>query len=125
MALNFFDRASVADGVSAQSTINLSSLVTAIQNKGVDPYFDSTLKIGVVYVYYTHQDGRQRKKLIHDSVVHQSLVSWTSNARDGTWEKTGLKIFDKDGATTLLGRTDIGTGEDLTHSSGTTTLNLV
>jgi hypothetical protein len=40
MSLNYFDRATVADGTSAVSTINLNSLVTAIQTKGTDTYFD-------------------------------------------------------------------------------------
>lgn len=124
MSLNFFDRASVSDGTSAYSTINLGSLVTAIQTKGADSYFDSTAKIGPVYVFYTHQDGRQQKKLVHDATAHQSFVSWTPNARDGTWQKTEIKAFDKDGAVSFLFRTNIGTGEDLTHSGGMTTLNL-
>jgi hypothetical protein len=123
MSLNYFDSTSVSDGTVAWSTINLGSLVTAIQNKAADTYFDSTSKIGTVYVYYLHQDGRQQKKIIHDSTAHQAYVSWSTNARDGTWAKDQLKIFDKDGAITYLYRSDIGTSEDLTHSGGQTTLN--
>jgi hypothetical protein len=123
VSLNYFDRSSVADSTSAYSKINTSSLVSKIQSINPDTYFDSTDKIGTVYVYYTHQDGRQLKKLVHDSTGHQAFVSWTPNARDGTWQKTELKVFDKDGAITFVDHTSI-TGEDLSHSAGTTTLNV-
>lgn len=123
MSLNYFDRTSVSDGTAAYSTIDLSTVVSTIQGLGADTYFDSTAKIGTVYVYYTHEDGRQQKKLIHDSTAHQAFVSWSSNARDGTWQKTRLKVFDHDGAIVYLERATIGTSEDLTHSGGQTTLN--
>jgi hypothetical protein len=51
------------------------------------------------------------------------LVRWSSNAQDGAWQKTGFKVFDLNGAEVNLSRNDIGTGEDLTHSSGNTNLN--
>jgi hypothetical protein len=123
MSLNYFNVASVTTDVDATSTIDQADLVTAIQNKGVDDYFDTTNELGKVYIYYTHEDGRQQKKLRHDSVTHQAVVNWSEFARDGTWEKTQVKAFDHDGATTFLYRSDIGSAEDLTHSDGTTTLN--
>jgi len=123
--LNYFDQASVVDGSSATSTLNLSYISSTIQSLYPgDTYFDSTEKIGPVYVYYTHQDGRQVKKLVHPAATHQSLASWSSYARDGTWQKTKLKIFDNDGASVLLDRSSIGASEDLTHSLGIMTLNV-
>ena len=123
MALNTFNTGSVTTDVDATSTIDSSALVTAIQNKGADTYFDTTSELGKVYVYYTHEDGRQEKKLIHEGSPLTATVSWSQYARDGTWEKSQVKAFDHDGATTFLYRADIGTSEDLTHSDGTTTLN--
>jgi hypothetical protein len=121
-SLNYFDQTSVMDGTLAHSVMDLGNVVSKIQSINPDTYFDSTNKIGTVYVYYTHQDGRQRKKLVHDSAGHQAPVSWTPNARDGTWQKTELKVFDKDGAITFVMSI---TGEDLTHSAGATTLNVI
>jgi len=123
--LSYFDSTSVSDGTPAHSTIDLNNLVSRVQSIEPDSYFDSTDKVGTVYVYYTHQDGRQRKKLVHDSTAHNAMVSWTPNAKDGTWEKTEFKVFDKDGAITFVDQTHIGNSEDLTHSGGTTTLNII
>jgi len=122
---NYYDRTSVNDGTSAQSTLNLSYISSTIQllYPG-DTYFDSTNKIGPVYVYYMHQDGRQVKRIVHPAATHQSLASWSSNARDGTWQKMKLKIFDNDGASVLIDRSSIGVSEDLTHSLGSMTLNI-
>jgi hypothetical protein len=124
MAINFFNTATVADGTAVTSTVNISELVSAIQTKGADPYFDTTSEIGMVFVYYTHEDGRQEKKVVHNSSTHEGTVQWSTNARDGTWAKSRIKAFDKDGALAYLERSDIGTTEDLTHQFGVTNLNI-
>ena len=124
MSLNYFDQASVTSGQTATSTIDKADLVTAIQNDSADTYFDSTSKIGKVYVYYDHEDGSQQKKIVHEGSSLEGTVSWSTFARDGTWEKSTIKAFDHDGAVDLLYRASIGSSEDLTHSDGTTNLNV-
>ena len=125
MSLNYFSSSLVPDGTNVISTINLSSLVTALQTVFPgDTYFDSTAKIGYVYVTYLHSAGRQRKKVIHDPTTHTGIVQWSSTARDGTWQKYSIKVFDKDSAYDTLSRANIGTSEDITHSGGITLLNI-
>lgn len=125
MSLSYFDRTSVNDGTSATSTINLSAMVTALQTAYPgDTYFDSTTKIGYVYVYYNHTAGRQVKKVVHDPITHTGTAQWSSYAKDGTWQKNQIKVFDKDGAYDILYRANIGTAQDITHASGKTNLNI-
>ena len=124
VALNVFTQSTVSVDSTAVSNINSAKLVAVIQAAtGGDPYFDTTSELGRVDVYYTHQDGRQRKILHHLGGL-TGTISWSDDARDGTWEKTQVKAFDKDGATVLLTRTDIGTSEDLTKSGSTINLNM-
>ncbi len=123
--LSYFDSTSVIDGSDATSVINLALLSSTIQlYYPEEDYFDSTAKIGTVYVYYTHQDGRQKKKLVHSSSTHQCVVNWDPSARDGTWMKTGLKVFNPDGAYVMLGRSVLVNPEDLYHASGAMQLNV-
>ena len=96
MSISYFSQASIADGTAVTSTINKLDLVTAIQAHNPDTYFDSTDEIGKVYVYFRHQDLRQMKKIIHEGTGLIGSVSWTSNARDGTWEKYRVLAFDND-----------------------------
>ena len=42
---------------------------------------------------------------------------------DGSWQKTGIRTYDKDGAFNILDRTSIGSSEDLFHSLGVINLN--
>ena len=122
--ISYYSVASVLDGTYATSTIDTSNLVSAIQTASPgDTYFDTTGEIGPVYVYYLHEDGRQKKKLVHNTTSHQVPVSWSPYARDGTWSKSSIKAFDKDGAVIILNRSNIGSGEDLYHRDGTTFLN--
>jgi hypothetical protein len=123
-SLSYFASSSVSDGVPVSSYINRQALVDLIQANYSDTYFDSTDEIGKVYVYYTHVDGRQVKKIVHDGTDLSGSVLWTSNARDGAWQKTMVKAFDKDGAERDMTRALIGTGEDATHTSGVTYLNI-
>lgn len=123
MALSYFSTSPVADNTSATSIINPTALISAIQTAHPgDIYFDTTSELGPVYVYYTHTSGRQQKKVIHD-LTRQAQVQWSNYAQDGTWEKTKIKAFDRDGASIILERSDIGASEDLTHSGGLIYLN--
>lgn len=126
MSLNYFDSTSVRDNTNATSTLNLTTIVSTVQSAYPgDTYFDSTNEIGIVKVYYTHENGRQKKRLYHSVDSRQALVSWSSFAKDGTWQKTSLKVYDKEGAMVILNRANIGTSEDLYHDStlGITYLN--
>ena len=124
MALNYFSAGTVNVGDTATSTVDSSALVTKIQTvTGGDTYFDTTSELGKVYVYYTHEDGRQMKKIIHNGPAFTGTTSWSAIARDGTWQKTRIKAFDADGAIVFLNRSDIGASEDLTKSGSVITLN--
>lgn len=124
-SLSYFADSSKADGAYVTSYINKPVLVTAIQNDGTDTYFDSTSEFGKVVTYYVHEDGRQNKRVIHniDGTNLTGRVMWSEDARDGIWQKTQIKSYDKDGATHVLTRSSIGTGEDVTHTSGFIYLN--
>lgn len=128
MSLNYFSDSTVGDGTYVNSYINISNLVTAIQNDSTDTYFDSTSEIGKVIVFYTHEDGRQLKRILHirdDSTNITGQTLWSAYARDGTWQKTKIKSYDRDGAYHELDRSAIGTGEDIIHASGNIYLNIV
>lgn len=125
-SISYFTTASIADTIIATTYINKPILIAAIQSDYTDTYFNSTNQLYKVYVYYMHQDGRQQKKLVFNLDIGNNLVaqiSWSTYARDGTWQKTQVKAFDPDGATHVLYRAAIGASEDLTHGSGTMTLN--
>jgi hypothetical protein len=127
VSLSYFSSSSVADGANVTSIVNSASLITKIQSKGADSYFTSADQIGTVVVKYLHQDSRQEKTIIHvwDGTNFSAQVSWSTDARDGTWTKIVVKTIDKEGAyATDLTSTDIGSGENLTHASHTMTLNL-
>jgi len=122
--ISFFDSTSVTDGTPISSYLTLSEVVGTIQGIGTDSYFDSESKIGKVVVYYEHQSGREQKRLYFDQ-DHTSSVVWSPLARDGTWQKTLVKVYDREGAVTTISRAYIdSTGEDLVHSGGQTILNV-
>ena len=123
MSLNYFDSTSVPAGTETTSTVNKTDLVSFIQGLGADDYFDATNELGEVWVYYTHEDGRQEKKIDHTGSGLTGTVTWSTNAQDGTWEKSKVRVFNHDGSTRLYGRADIGSAEDVTKSGDTMTLN--
>lgn len=121
--LSFFDSTSVTDGTPVNSYLSLSELVGMIQYIGTDSYFDSENKIGKTVVYYNHESGREQKRLYFDQ-DHTSSVAWSSLARDGTWQKTMIKVYDREGAISIIPRSYIdSTGEDIIHSGGQAILN--
>jgi hypothetical protein len=124
-SLSFFNASSVLDGTSVVSHVNLPELVTAVQADSSDVYFDSTSKINTVNVYYGLQGGRQVKKIVHEGPDMTNSVSWSSWARDGTWQKVRVRVFDSDGAMHDIHRAVIGSSEDITHSDGTIFLNTI
>jgi len=122
MSLSYFSDATVADDEPVTSIANLTEILAAIQHKGADPYFTSIQDIGRVVIYFTHQDGRQKKRFVHDP--QNVSVSWTTVARDGVWYKNRIRVFTPELAETVLEREDIGDSEDITHSSGEMHLNI-
>jgi len=122
MALSFFLQATVADNTSVRSVLNRQAIVDLIS---ADSYFDTTGEIGSAIVYYTHQDGRQQKRAHHsfDGSNISSDLTWSNVARDGTWQKARIRVYDNDGAEHIIERASIGAGEDITHSGGIMTLN--
>ena len=124
VALNSFTQSTVSVDSTAVSNISRVALVAKIQAAtGGDTYFDSTSKLGKVCVYYTHQDGREVKILTHTGLSLTGLIAWSDDAKDGTWQKNLVRVFDHDGAEVILNRLDIGTNEDLTKSGSTINLN--
>jgi hypothetical protein len=123
-SLSYFDSSSVVTGAFATSNINVPGLVTAIQADSPDDYFDSTSEVDKVIVYYTSPDGRQLKRITHNSPSFTGPVAWFATARDGTWQKTRIRAFDADGASHNLYRAAIGTSEDVVHIDGTVHLNV-
>ena len=121
--INSFSQSTVADGSSVTSTIDRDGLVSSIQAAGTDNYFDSTAEVARVDVYYTHQDGRQKKRLIHQYPGFATGASWSSFARDGTWSKSKVRAFDWESAKIDLDGTNVPAGEDLTHGGGVMNLN--
>jgi len=124
-SVNFFSEDSAVDGASVTSYINKAALVNKIQSVSSDTYFDSTDELGKVYIYYTHEDLRQIKRIQHniDGTNLSGNVTWYPGARDGLWLKTRVKTKDQNGAVVELDRSDIGTEEDATHSAGSIYLN--
>jgi hypothetical protein len=120
-SINYFPVSSVSDGTSVLTYVNASVLISSIQNDFSDSLFNSASKIGKVYVYY--QNGRQQKKVRYNSTLVSS-ISWSTNANDGTWQKTHIKVFDNDGAIHVLNRNSISVSEDLYHSNDAITLNV-
>lgn len=121
---NYFDATAVSDGSSVISNSYPEYLVEAIQNKGSDAYFDTTSEISRAVVFYTHQDGRQNMRVVHTAPNHTARVSWPSGARDGTWQKTMVKVYDANNAMAILTRADMDSSHDLVHSGGTMLLNI-
>ena len=124
MSTSYFDQTSVADGTNVTSFINQPNLISAIQSDYPDSYLDATNQIGKVYVYYQHSAGREQKKLIHTGSNLSAVVQWSPYALDGTWQKIKIKVFDNEGASHIIYRNIIGSGEDITHSSGSIHLNV-
>ena len=120
--LSSFNTASAGDGTTVTSTINKTTIINAIS---ADSYFTDASQIGYVLVNYTHEAGRQNKILVHRAAGAdlQAQTSWSADAKDGTWQKVWVKVFDLENAMHFMDRSSIGTGEDIVHSSGVMHLN--
>ena len=123
MAINTFNQSSAILGETVTSTVNQADLVTKIQDAGSDTYFDSTSELHSVEVYYTHEEGRQKKTIIHEGPNLEGYASWGFGARDGTWEKNKVVTYDINGAHSTLVRASIGSAEDLVMTDSTVALN--
>jgi len=116
--INTFSAPPVRNGVPVTSTINSSVLIAKIQSDSPDSYFDSTSKLGEAYLYFQSPDGRQQKKIVHNT-TGAGLVgstSWSTLADDGTWTLNKVKVFDANGATHTIGRASIGSDSDVALS---------
>lgn len=122
---SFFSDSSVADGTNALSYINKETLVSMIQTDSPDIYLDTTDEISRVKIFYTHQDNRQKKIISHDGPDLIGSVSWSPIARDGTWQKTKVIVFNHEGSRHELNRAAIGSAEDIIHASGVMYLNTI
>lgn len=125
VVINRFNVSSATAGQEVTSTIDKYNLISKIQaagESGMDLYFTSS-ELKSVLVTYRHSDDRQRRTVIHTGSGLTGPASWSADAQDGTWEKYQVHAYDAAGAMVLLSRAQIGTGEDLTRSDGTMTLN--
>jgi len=101
------------------SVVRMDRIINDITKN--DSYLDSTNEIKEVAVYYEHEkslDGttgyRQRKRIRHFSEDNfQSVISWSSVARDGTWSQEKIKVTDYDDATAFFVKNKDFTSEDL------------
>lgn len=123
--LSYFNVPQIGDGSSVISTINVSDLMGVVQGISPDAYFDSTDKFSKIMVYYSHSNGRQGKRILHEgSVLKQAIVRWSPYAQDGTWYKSKIIAYNHEGSSVLLSREYIDTtNADLYHMNGT--MNLV
>lgn len=123
-SLSYFNQSSVGDGTSVTSYCDSSAIITAIQSNVADTYFDSTSELSKVDVFYTHEDGRQKKRVTHrvDGTNITGSVLWAPGARDGLWQKSRIIAYDANNAQQELTRSVIGTGEDCSHSANVMTL---
>lgn len=112
-AISYFSQDTAAIDQVCTASINLSALVSTIQAHSADTYFDTTSKVGRVVVFYNQYEGRQVKKLSYESPSFATNVSWSSYARDGTWEKNKVIVYNHEGATHTLPRTALGASEDI------------
>jgi len=112
-AISYFSRDYVAVDQVCTASINLSVLVSTVQAHSADTYFDTTSKVGRVVIFYNQYEGRQVKKLSYESPSFTTNVSWSSYARDGTWEKNKVIVYNHEGATHTLPRSALGASEDI------------
>lgn len=121
--INSFNVSTATAGQIVTSTISKSGLIAAIQADRTDSYFDEESELKSVIVTYKHDAGRQKKIIMHSGIGLTGQASWSAEARDGTWQKVLVQVQDSDGAQAILGRSAIGTGEDLTKTDGTMSFN--
>jgi hypothetical protein len=110
--INYFPVAPQRDGVPVLSVIDQTNLI-ALTN--TDSYFNDITKVFRVDVVYSHQDGRERKKILHlfDGTNLQGSVSWSPFSKPGVWSKVAVVMKDTDGALHYVSRSEIGSGQDL------------
>ena len=123
-AVNNFSSATATANQVVTSTVSKSDLISRIQASYTDSYFDEESEINSVSVTYKHEDGRQKKIITHSTSSLTGQVSWGPVARDGTWQKDFIQVWDSNGATVALKRANIGTGEDIVMTDGTMALNV-
>jgi hypothetical protein len=102
IALNIFSNPPLRNNIPVISTINASVLMTKLS--GDSTYFTTIGDVNRVYLYFTHENGRQKKRLIHDGTGLSTSVSWSTSAKPGVWQLTKTKVFDREGAEHDFGR---------------------
>lgn len=96
-------------GVMSDATASLGDVISFMSG---DAYFDSTNQFGRVDVFYTHQDGREKKRVSmkrKSPGVLTGGVQWSDWAHDGTWSATRLVAYDRDGAKHVSDSTNLST----------------
>lgn len=120
---NSFSSGTANPGETVTSTLDAGYVASLVQSEGTDTYFDTAEEVGSAMVQYTHQDGRQRKRIFYAGPNLSGQTSWPSGARDGTWEKDLVTLWDYNGAKASITRSTIGSSEDIIITDGTATLN--
>jgi hypothetical protein len=69
-----------------------------------DSYFTDETQIGRVNLYFVHEDGWQKKRIVHTGPDLTGSVIWTSTAKTGLWLLNAIRVFDTDGAIHDFGR---------------------
>jgi len=118
--LTYYNESVVNDGDVVLHYADLNSIIDLIQMVYEDEYFNNPDKVSRVCVYY--QNGRESKRIDHGA-GGRSPVSWSAVATDGTWQKTRIRVIDKEGAERNIYSENIHPIENLTHSQGKMNLN--
>jgi hypothetical protein len=101
-AVNTFIPFPARDGTQVISTINAATLMPMLSEDSI--YFATINDVYKVYLYFTDQDGRQLKRIIHDGTALSGPAIWTSVAKAGIWQLEKIKVFDREGALHSFGR---------------------
>jgi hypothetical protein len=100
-SVNDFTPFPARDSTQVISTINPSVLMPKLSG---DSYFTGIGDVDKVYLYFTHQDGRQQKRIIHSGPTLSGPATWTPVAKAGTWMLEKTKVFDRENAEHDFGR---------------------
>jgi PKD repeat protein len=107
-AVNYYDNYPSRNDSTVISTIYLPILFPLLSG---DSYFTQESQIGRVNLYFVHEDGWQKKRIVHIGTDLTGSAMWTSTAKTGTWFLTEIRVFDTDGAAHFFGR--VNTNSDI------------
>jgi PKD repeat protein len=100
-SVNYYDNYPSRNDTTVISTIYLPVLFPMLSG---DIYFTDETQIGRVNLYFRHEDGWQKKRIVHTGPDLTGSILWTSTAKTGIWFLEAIRVFDTDGAIHDFGR---------------------